>query len=373
MATRVLSRQNLKILVSSTLLKVSQRQLVSPYPLGLRYAVFTPSKCLSPLSIFGHSWSVRWASYGQVNLVLSDDGRPKFQIEEVEPSTKSRYLTKKRLKVQRKREKKKRKEANKNDPRRIRLKGKKIKQKFPTAEARLKYKIEKAKLKEAMLVQKLKKYEVAKAQGPTAKPDDLSGQIQEFASEIARLSGGVPVNIIGDNTIVFYRGKNYVQPDVMSPIDTLSKKKALEKSKYEQSLETVRRFIAVSEKELELYYRHVALYGTPQSQNVDLDRDDRKASFVKIEELDQGKDQNDFSDVDIGDISESDEVEEEELNQGKDQHDSSDIHVSGISEFDEDDSSSEYNANDDGTEDGISTDEEIVISDRDDLVLPNKV
>ncbi|GJN32165.1 hypothetical protein PR202_gb20646 [Eleusine coracana subsp. coracana] len=148
---------------------------------------------------------------------------------------------------------------------------------------------------------------------------------------------------------------------------------ALEKSKYEQSLETVRRFIAVSEKELELYYRHVALYGTPQSQNVDLDRDDRKASFVKIEELDQGKDQNDFSDVDIGDISESDEVEEEELNQGKDQHDSSDIHVSGISEFDEDDSSSEYNANDDGTEDGISTDEEIVISDRDDLVLPNKV
>jgi hypothetical protein len=78
-----------------------------------------------------------------VNLVLSDDGRPKFQIEEVEPSKKGRYLTKKRLKVQRKREKKKRKEANKNDPRRIKPKGKKIKQKFPTAEARLKYKIEK--------------------------------------------------------------------------------------------------------------------------------------------------------------------------------------------------------------------------------------
>jgi hypothetical protein len=98
---------------------------------------------LSPLKILRHSWSVRWASYGQVNLVLSDDGRPKFQIEEVEPSKKGRYLTKKRLKVQRKREKKKRKEANKNDPRRIKPKGKKIKQKFPTAEARLKYKIEK--------------------------------------------------------------------------------------------------------------------------------------------------------------------------------------------------------------------------------------
>jgi hypothetical protein len=45
---------------------------------------------------------------------------------------------------------------------------------------------------------------------------------------------------------------------------------ALEKSIYEQSLETVRRFIAVSEKELELYYRHVALYGKPQSETTDL-------------------------------------------------------------------------------------------------------
>lgn len=130
-----------------------------------------------------------------------------------------------------------------------------------------------------MLVEKLKKYEVAKAQGPMVKPDDLSGeerfylkkvsqkklnyvpvgrrgvfggvilnmhlhwkkhetvkvickpckpgQIQEYANEIARLSGGIPVNIIGDDTIVFYRGKNYVQPEVMSPVDTLSKKKVI--------------------------------------------------------------------------------------------------------------------------------------------------
>ena len=128
-----------------------------------------------------------------------------------------------------------------------------------------------------MLIEKLKRYEVAKAQGPVAKPDDLNGeerfylkkvsqkksnyvpigrrgvfggvilnmqlhwkkhetvkvickpckpgQIQEFASEIARLSGGVPINTVGSDTIVFYRGKDYVQPDVMSPIDTLSKKK----------------------------------------------------------------------------------------------------------------------------------------------------
>ncbi|KAK8454494.1 hypothetical protein SEVIR_5G466100v4 [Setaria viridis] len=364
-----------------------------------RSGAVSPSKCFSPLYLFGHSWAVRWATYGSVNLVVSDDGKPKFQIEEVEPSKKGRYLTKKRLKLQRKRVKKKRKEANKNDPRRIRPKGKKIKQKFPTAEARLKYKIDKAKLKEAMLVEKLKKYEVAKAQGPMAKPDDLSGeerfylkkvsqkksnyvpvgrrgvfggvilnmhlhwkkhetvkvickpckpgQIQEYANEIARLSGGIPVNIIGDDTIVFYRGKNYVQPEVMSPVDTLSKKKALEKSKYEQSLETVRRFIAVSEKELELYYRHVALYGIPQSQKADLVcGDNREASLLKMGGLDQAKDQlpylgtNHFSDLHVSDISESDE---------------------------EDTSGSEYNVNDDDTEDMNNISED-AISDG----LPNR-
>jgi RNA-binding protein YhbY len=68
-----------------------------------------------------------------------------------------------------------------------------------------------------------KKHETVKVICKPCKP----GQIQEYASEIARLSGGVPVNIIGDNTIVFYRGKNYVQPEVMSPIDTLSKKKVI--------------------------------------------------------------------------------------------------------------------------------------------------
>ncbi|KAJ6807754.1 putative CRM domain-containing protein, chloroplastic [Iris pallida] len=224
--------------------------------------------------------------------------------------------------MQRKREKRKRKEANKSDPRRIRPKGRKIKQRFPTAEDRIKYKIEKAKMKEEMLVEKLKRYEVPKLQGPMPKPDNLTGeerfymkkmaqkrsnyvpvgrrgvfggvilnmhlhwkkhetvkvickpckpgQVREYARDIARLSGGIPIQIIGDDTIIFYRGKNYVQPEVMSPIDTLSKRKALEKSKYEQSLETVRRFIAISEKELELYYRHVALYGDPASRYSDL-------------------------------------------------------------------------------------------------------
>ncbi|XP_044464477.1 uncharacterized CRM domain-containing protein At3g25440, chloroplastic isoform X4 [Mangifera indica] len=228
-------------------------------------------------------------------------------------------MTKKRLKLKRKREKEKRKAANKKDPRRLTIKGKKQKQKFANAEERIKYKLEKAKVKEALLIERLKRYEVPKLQGPMVKPHELTGeerfyfkkmaqkrsnyvpvgrrgifggvilnmhmhwkkhetvevickpckpgQVHEYAQEIARLSGGIPIQVIGDDTIIFYRGKNYVQPEIMSPIDTLSKKKALEKSKYEQSLESVRRFISIAEKELELYHRHMALYGDPNDRN----------------------------------------------------------------------------------------------------------
>lgn len=134
-----------------------------------------------------------------------------------------------------------------------------------------------ARIKEALLIEKLKRYEVPKLQGPAVEPIHLTGeerfymkkmaqkrtnyvqvgrrgvyggvilnmhmhwkkhetvevickpckpgQVHEYAEEIARLSGGVPIQVIGDDTIIFYRGKNYTQPEIMSPIDTLSKKK----------------------------------------------------------------------------------------------------------------------------------------------------
>uniref|UniRef100_A0A7N0RDQ4 CRM domain-containing protein n=1 Tax=Kalanchoe fedtschenkoi TaxID=63787 RepID=A0A7N0RDQ4_KALFE len=248
-----------------------------------------------------------------------DPERHKTNYMALATPKKEKWKTKKKLKLQRLREKQKRKLANKRDPRRLTVRGKKKKQRFATADERLQYKIEKARFKEAMLIERLKRYEVPKLQGPIVKPHELTGeerfymkkmaqkgsnyvpvgrrgvfggvilnmhmhwkkhetvkvickpckpgQVQEYAEEIARLSGGVPIHIIGDDTIVFYRGKDYVMPRVMSPIDTLSKKRALEKSKYEQSLATVRHFIAVSEKELELYYRHIALYGDPNDRN----------------------------------------------------------------------------------------------------------
>ncbi|PWA78785.1 RNA-binding CRS1 / YhbY (CRM) domain protein [Artemisia annua] len=285
-----------------------------------------------PISIYSRiSSNTLWAfrksnlfrNYGSssssVRCVISADGKPKFETFEIDPPKKYKWLTKKRLKLQRKKEKKKRRGANKNDPRRLTVKGSKKKAKFANAEERIEYKLEKAKIKEALLVERLKRYEVSRLQGPMVKPVEITGeerfymkkmaqkgsnyvpvgrrgvfggvilnmhmhwkkhetvkvfckpckpgQIQEYANELARLSGGIPIQIIGDDTIIFYRGKEYVQPEVMSPIDTLSKKKALEKSKYEQSLETVRHFIAIAEKELELYHRHIALYGDPAQRN----------------------------------------------------------------------------------------------------------
>ncbi|KAB2622905.1 CRM domain-containing protein [Pyrus ussuriensis x Pyrus communis] len=280
--------------------------------------IFIATKHLPLPNPLNASWVFRNLSHGSVNLVISQ-GKPKFEMHEIDPPKKEKWLTKKRLKQQRMREKQERRAANRKDPRRLGIKRKKKGQKFANAEERIKYKLEKARIKEALLIERLKRYEIPKVQGPEVQPDDLTGeerfymkkmaqkksnyapigkrgifggvilnmhmhwkkhetvkvickpckpgQVHEYAQEIARLSGGIPIQIVGDDTIIFYRGKNYVMPKVMSPTNTLSKKKALEKFKYEQSLETVRHFIAVAEKELELYYRHIALYGDPNDRN----------------------------------------------------------------------------------------------------------
>ncbi|KAL6185593.1 hypothetical protein ACLB2K_041724 [Fragaria x ananassa] len=283
-----------------------------------------PRYSFSPVShVGGHSLpnvpnpsSFRNLSHGSVRLVISE-GKPKFETYQVDPPNKHKWLTKKRFKIQSKREKQERKAANKRDPRRLGIKKKR--HKFANApDQKIKYKLEKARIKEALLIERLKRYEIPKVQGPVVQPNYLTGeerfyvkkmaqkksnyapigrrgifggvilnmhmhwkkhetvkvickpckpgQVHEYAQEIARLSGGTPIQIVGDDTIIFYRGKNYVQPEVMSPVDTLSKKRALEKSKYEQSLESVRNFIAIAEKELELYYKHIALYGDPNDE-----------------------------------------------------------------------------------------------------------
>lgn len=79
-------------------------------------------------------------------------------------------------------------------------------------------------------------------------------EVKEIAAELARLSGGIVLDIHEENTIIMYRGKNYSQPptEIMSPRITLSRKKALDKSKYRDGLRAVRRYIPRLEQELEL-------------------------------------------------------------------------------------------------------------------------
>ncbi|XP_057996724.1 uncharacterized CRM domain-containing protein At3g25440, chloroplastic isoform X2 [Hevea brasiliensis] len=211
--------------------------------------------------------------------------------------------TTKRVKMSRK--------AKLNELRFYRLKAKK-KMNSPNPEVRIRYKLDKAKRKEAWLIEKLRKFEVPKMPAETYDPEILTeeekhylkrtgekkknfilvgrrgvfggvvlnmhlhwkkhetvkvickpckpGQIHEYAEELTRLSKGIVIDIKPNNTIIFYRGKNYVQPKVMSPPDTLSKQKALEKYRYEQSLEHTSQFIEKLEKELQEYLEHVARY-----------------------------------------------------------------------------------------------------------------
>lgn len=198
-----------------------------------------------------------------------------------------------------------------NELRFYRLKAKK-KMNSPNPEVRIRYKLGKAKRKEAWLIEKLRKYGVPKAPPETYDPEILTeeerfylkrtgekkknyvllgrrgvfggvvlnmhlhwkkhetvkvvckpckpGQIHQYAEELARLSKGNVIDIKPNDIILFYRGKNYVQPDVMSPPDTLSKAKALEKYRYEQSLEHTSEFIEKLENELEEYHKHVAQF-----------------------------------------------------------------------------------------------------------------
>ncbi|KAK1314619.1 putative CRM domain-containing protein [Acorus calamus] len=79
-------------------------------------------------------------------------------------------------------------------------------------------------------------------------------EVREIASELARLSGGIVLDIHEENTIIMYRGKNYSQPptEIMSPRITLPRKKALDKSKHRDGLRAVRLYILKLEEDLEL-------------------------------------------------------------------------------------------------------------------------
>ncbi|KAJ7570611.1 hypothetical protein O6H91_01G128100 [Diphasiastrum complanatum] len=75
-------------------------------------------------------------------------------------------------------------------------------------------------------------------------------RIKSMAQELARLSGGIVIDIHQATTVILYRGKNYRQPKVLIPPNLLDKRKALFKSKYEQALASLEDHAKKVDKEL---------------------------------------------------------------------------------------------------------------------------
>lgn len=179
---------------------------------------------------------------------------------------------------------------------------KKLRRKLMTDEERLIYSLRRAKKKVALLLQKLKKYELPELPAPRHDPELLTPeQLQAFkkigyrnrnyvpvgvrgvfggvvqnmhlhwkfhetvqvccdnypkekikgmASMLARLSGGIIINIHNVKTIIMFRGRNYRQPKNLIPINTLTKRKALFKARFEQALESQKLNIKAAEQKL---------------------------------------------------------------------------------------------------------------------------
>ncbi|KAF3323699.1 CRM domain-containing protein [Carex littledalei] len=179
---------------------------------------------------------------------------------------------------------------------------KKLRKKLMTEDERLIYNLRRAKKKVALLLQKLKKYELPDLPPPRHDPELLTEEqlqaykkigfrnrnyapvgirgvfggvvqnmhlhwkfhetvqvccdnypkekIKEMATMLARLSGGIVVNVHAVNTIIMFRGRNYRQPKNLIPLNTLTKRKALFKARFEQALESQQLNIKKIEQQL---------------------------------------------------------------------------------------------------------------------------
>uniref|UniRef100_A0A0D9WCQ5 CRM domain-containing protein n=1 Tax=Leersia perrieri TaxID=77586 RepID=A0A0D9WCQ5_9ORYZ len=166
----------------------------------------------------------------------------------------------------------------------------KLRKKLMTDDERLIYNLRRAKKKVALLLQKLKKYELPDLPAPRHDPELLTAEqlqaykkigfrnrnyvpvgvrgvfggvvqnmhmhwkfhetvqvccdnfpkekIKEMAAMLTRLSGGIVINIHNTKTIIMFRGRNYRQPKNLIPFNTLTKRKALFKARFEQALES---------------------------------------------------------------------------------------------------------------------------------------
>ncbi|XP_059670067.1 CRM-domain containing factor CFM9, mitochondrial [Cornus florida] len=179
---------------------------------------------------------------------------------------------------------------------------KKLRKKLMTDEERLIYNLRRAKKKVALLLQKLKKYELPELPPSRHDPELLTPEqlqayrkigfrnknyvpvgvrgvfggvvqnmhlhwkfhetvqvccdnfpkekIKEMATMLARLSGGIVINVHNVKTIIMFRGRNYRQPKNLIPLNTLTKRKALFKARFEQALDSQKLNIKKLEQEL---------------------------------------------------------------------------------------------------------------------------
>lgn len=184
---------------------------------------------------------------------------------------------------------------------------KKLRKKLMTEEERLIFSLRRAKKKVALLLQKLKKYELPELPPPRHDPELLTPEqlqalrkigfrnknyvpvgvrgvfggvvqnmhlhwkfhetvqvccdnfpkekIKDMAIMLARLSGGTVINIHDVKTIIMYRGRNYRQPKVLIPVNTLTKRKALFKARFEQALESQK----INIKQIEQHLRRMGV------------------------------------------------------------------------------------------------------------------
>lgn len=151
-------------------------------------------------------------------------------------------------------------------------------------------------------------------------------EVNEIAVELARLTGGIVLDVHEGNTIIMYRGKNYVQPptEIMSPRITLPRKKALDKSKCRDALRAVRKYIPRLEQELQLLQAQAETKGEyPNVVKVDDTQqslcqrsDELKKIIERSQECLEGEQEEEEEDLatdsDLSDIFETDSESEDE-------------------------------------------------------------
>uniref|UniRef100_A0A1J3ELJ4 Putative CRM domain-containing protein, chloroplastic n=1 Tax=Noccaea caerulescens TaxID=107243 RepID=A0A1J3ELJ4_NOCCA len=166
-----------------------------------------------------------------------------------------------------------------------------------------------------------KKHQTLQVVIKTFTPDEVN----EIAVELARLTGGIVLDVCEGNTIIMYRGKNYVQPptEIMSPRITLPRKKALDKSKCRDALRAVRKYIPRLEQELQLlqaqaetkreYPNVVKVVDDDSRESLDERSEELKKIIERSQEcLEDEQEEELATDSDLSDIFETDSESENE-------------------------------------------------------------